>query len=768
MIQNTPMEKSGIYSHPNVFIEDHINRCLELLDFYMDKSLFDENFIISARVSTALHDFGKCTTYFQEYITGKRRKSQETEHSFISAVYTFHCMKKILKDKNYLIFSFISCKRHHTNPVSFLEEFILSDEDGERLLKQLESIDEEKTNIFINNLNLSDDLKEKIKLNKEEFKKEILEDIKELKALRKYVRKNQFEIKDFIRFQYLYSLVLDSDKTEAGARQFIPKRVEEIPLSVVSDYKKRKFSSQKEIDKLRERAFEYVMSRDIDIDSKIYSLTLPTGMGKTITGFAFALKLRQEIKNKKGIIPRIIYSLPFVSIIDQNANTLKEILNARESGSLLLKHHHLSDIKFDEFEFGVSRVLTEGWNSEIIITTFIQLFHTLISSSNSFSRRFNKLANSIILIDEVQALPSKYWHLLREFIKETSQTLGTYFIFMTATQPYLVDRAIEVANRYDFIDKLNRVDIYIDLKEKTIKEFLSSLELDKEKTYLFIMNTISSSRELYRLLKEKVEEDVCYLSTCVLPCEREKRLKEIKDGKYRIVVSTQLVEAGVDIDFDVVYRDFAPLDALNQSAGRCNRNMKKQAGEFHIVRLVDEKAKDFAHRIYDSVLLNTTQQMLEDKSYLSEKEFTLLVEDYFRKVWQKISKDKSEEILEAVKNFRFSSERNSISDFRLIEEEKYKSDVFVEFDEKATEVWKKAKEIITNLREKNIDVFEAKEEFEKLKSSFYNYVISVDIRNNEPAKDEDLKIYFVSRNQIDKYYDEETGFIAKGEAFYEI
>ncbi len=537
---------------------------------------------------------------------------------------------------------------------------------------------------------------------------------------------------------------------------------------MVSDYKKRKFSSQKEIDKLRERAFEYVMSRDIDIDSKIYSLTLPTGMGKTITGFAFALKLRQEIKNKKGIIPRIIYSLPFVSIIDQNANTLKEILNAQESGSLLLKHHHLSDIKFDEFEFGVSRVLTEGWNSEIIITTFIQLFHTLISSSNSFSRRFNKLANSIILIDEVQALPSKYWHLLREFIKETSQTLGTYFIFMTATQPYLVDRAIEVANRYDFIDKLNRVDIYIDLKEKTIKEFLSSLELDKEKTYLFIMNTISSSRELYRLLKEKVEEDVCYLSTCVLPCEREKRLKEIKDGKYRIVVSTQLVEAGVDIDFDVVYRDFAPLDALNQSAGRCNRNMKKQAGEFHIVRLVDEKAKDFAHRIYDSVLLNTTQQMLEDKSYLSEKEFTLLVEDYFRKVWQKISKDKSEEILEAVKNFRFSSERNSISDFRLIEEEKYKSDVFVEFDEKATEVWKKAKEIITNLREKNIDVFEAKEEFEKLKSSFYNYVISVDIRNNEPAKDEDLKIYFVSRNQIDKYYDEETGFIAKGEAFYEI
>ncbi|SNZ15580.1 CRISPR-associated helicase/endonuclease Cas3 [Hydrogenobacter hydrogenophilus] len=759
------MEKSGIYSHPNVFIEDHINRCLELLDFYMDKNLFDENFIISAKVSTALHDFGKCTSYFQEYITGKRKKTKETEHAFISAVYTFHCMKKILEDRNYLIFSFISCKRHHTSPDSFIEEFLLDDENKEMLLKQLKSIDEEKTNIFINNLNLPDDLKEKIRLKKEEFQKKIPEYTEEFRALRSYIRKNQFEIKDFIRFQYLYSLILDSDKTEAGAKPFIPKRVEDIPLFVIFDYKKRKFSSQREIDKLRESAFQYVMSRDIDINSKIYSLTLPTGMGKTITGFAFALKLRQEIRNKKGITPRIIYSLPFVSIIDQNANILKEILNVQESGSLFLKHHHLSDITFDEFEFGVSRVLTEGWNSEIIITTFIQLFHTLISSSNSFSRRFNKLANSIILIDEVQALPSKYWHLLREFIKETSQTLGTYFIFMTATQPYLVDSAIEIANRYDFIDKLNRINVYIDLKEKTIEEFLSSLELNKEKTYLFIMNTISSSRELYKLLKKKVKEDVCYLSTYVLPCEREKRLKEIKEGKYRIVVSTQLVEAGVDIDFDVVYRDFAPLDALNQSAGRCNRNMEKQAGEFHIVRLVDKKSRDFAHYIYDSVLLNTTRQMLYGKSHLSEKEFILLVEDYFREVWRKISKDKSNEILEAVKSFRFSSNRsnrNSIRDFRLIEEEKYKSDVFVEFDEKATEVWKKAKEIIANLRKKNIDVFEAKEEFEKIKSSFYNYVISVDVRDNKLYEDKDLKIYFVSKDKIGQYYDKETGFIAKG------
>ncbi|HEK25351.1 MAG TPA: CRISPR-associated helicase Cas3' [Hydrogenobaculum sp.] len=765
------MVKSGIYSHPNVYIEDHINRCIELLEFYIQENhLTDDDFIKALKTSLALHDFGKFTTYFQTYIKKEDihvKDKRLKEHSLISGVYTFYCLRKFVDNKTYQAFSFVACKRHHTNPKAFADEFSIPKEDIDIIKKQIESIDEEKFNIFVENLKLSEDIKKQIYLKKEAFCNDIDNTIKDLMAFRRDFRKDvisnkcKYDLIDFIRFQYIYSLILDADKTEAGAKPFIPKRLEDISLDVVLNYKK-KLSKNKVIDNLREEAFKDILSKSLDTDNKIYSITLPTGMGKTLIGLSIALKLRNQIRQKTDITPRIIYSLPYVSIIDQNAEVFKEVLeNSFENvdSSILLKHHHLSEPCYEEFDFGTSRVLMEAWNSEIIVTTFVQLFNTMVSYLNSSSRRFNKLSNAIVIIDEVQALPTKYWKLIRDVVKVLSETLNTYFIFMTATQPYLVEDATELSQKEKYLDRLNRYNVYFDLTPKSIKDFLEGTDIESSKTYLFITNTIKSSKEFYRLLKEKYKDkEIGYLSTAITPNERRARIRGIKDGRYKLVVSTQLVEAGVDIDFDVVYRDFAPMDSLNQSAGRCNRNMEK-TGEFRIVNLIDENGKNYSEKIYDKILLNLTKEILKDKRMLSEKEFIMLIESYFKEVHKRISNDESSNIIEAIKLFKFDAEDgNSIRDFELIEKDRYKSDVFVEINDEAKEVWEEAKNIIKGLKSKKIDIFEAKENFEKLKAKFFDYVIHVDVSANKPRFDEELKMYIISKEELDDYYDKETGF----------
>lgn len=193
--------------------------------------------------------------------------------------------------------------------------------------------------------------------------------------------------------------------------------------------------------------------------------------------------------------------------------------------------------------------------------------------------------------------------------------------------------------------------------------------------------------------------------------------------------------------------------------------MARGKGEFRVVRLVDEKGQPFTKGVYDAVLLDITRKLLEGRDSFSEGDFTLLIEDYFKRVWESMSKDESEEILEAVRCFRFTGEDVSIRNFRLIEDQPYKRDVFIQLNEKAVEVWEKAKTILKDLRAKNINVFQAKEEFEKLKPDFYKFVVSVNIGDNQPLLDSDLNMFLVNAEELERYYDPETGFVSKGKSF---
>jgi len=197
---------------------------------------------------------------------------------------------------------------------------------------------------------------------------------------------------------------------------------------------------------MRQIAYEEATNKKIDLSRKIYSLNLPTGMGKTLIGLSFALKLKDKLK-QNDIMPRIVYALPFLSIIDQNSNIFEEVIKSNgisADSKLLLRHHHLSDVYYkideDELEPDKAEILIEGWNSEIIITTFMQLFHTIITNKNRGIRKFHRLANSIIILDEVQSIPTRYWALMRKIFDVVTEMLNAHLIISTATEPFMFDR----------------------------------------------------------------------------------------------------------------------------------------------------------------------------------------------------------------------------------------------------------------------------------------------------------------------------------------
>ncbi|NLZ52788.1 MAG: CRISPR-associated helicase Cas3', partial [Thermoanaerobacteraceae bacterium] len=483
------------------------------------------------------------------------------------------------------------------------------------------------------------------------------------------------------------------------------------------------------------------------------------------TSMAFALKLRSKIYSKKGYMPRIIYSLPFLSIIEQNAEQFELVLNEvgfNVDTDLLLKHHHLSEIYYkmeeNEFEPDEAKILIEGWNSEIIVTTFVQLFHTLLSNKNKNLRKFHRLSGSIIILDEVQSIPFKYWLLVKEILKELVEKFDSYVIFVTATEPLIFERqeVKSLANREKYFSALDRVVIKPKL-EKTmmVEELAESVKLESDKSYLFILNTIKSAKSFYELLKVKTEH-IGFLSTHVIPKERLNRINKMKRGKIKIAVTTQLVEAGVDIDFDEVYRDLAPLDSINQAAGRCNRNGESQ-GKVIVVSLKDDRRR-YSSYIYDDVLLDITEKILKKHECIKEEDFLNIIDNYYKDMQEKMASDKSRELLSAVYKMKYDSadEAICINDFKLIDNSYPKIDVFIEIDDDAKKVWQ------DYLRIKEIkNLFERRLEFSRIKVDFYKHTVAIPttVENLPP---EVAGFRYVNINSLEEFYDSETGFKCEG------
>ena len=819
---------NDLYSHPEKLLVDHLQKVGDLcrqnlflkklnLDGYIDFNILKD---ISYLIGVS-HDFGKATTYFQEYLKEKdefkkikMKNKAEVYHSFISALFTYYVVKKYLLTKNLLtekyyqylpVISFLVVKRHHGNLDDALDEVILDSKDDKVLEKQVNAIDFKIINNIYNQLFS----KINFKFDYNFFRDNILNAkpiyiYNEIDRYEKnYIRDLSHQEKKLINnldeedtlFYYfttllLYSSLLDADKTDAANLQKV-NRIK-IDKNIVDDYKLHSFKDsdkkKKEINKIRNEIYDETInsldSLNLEKD-KILSLNVPTGTGKTLTSLSFALKLKAKIEQEKKYKPRIIYSLPYLSIIDQNFAIFEDVFKFSLKGktpnsNLLLKHHHLSDINYtvsnigeEEFEnlspkdIGKDLLLIEGWNSEVIVTTFFQFFYSLISNRNKSIRKFHNIVNSIVILDEVQAIPHCYWLLLNKIIHFLAEKFNVYFILVTATQPLLFNEKEKeikplIKNKEKYFKALNRVDLKYNSTPLCLNDFQEILEEDLcnnlNKDFLIVLNTINSSLEIYNFICQLELEDteIYYLSTNIIPQERLKRIKKSreKSKKRKIIISTQLIEAGVDLDVDIVYRDFAPLDSINQVAGRCNRNFSQSKGLIKIFILkAEEEKKEYYRYIYDNFIISKTKDVLDKlrKKQIEEKDFLSLNNLYFDKVNQGKADDEAKKILEEVKKLNFGE----LSKFKLIKDTYKKIDVFVEADDKGREIYQKYKELslIKNL-------FERKNEFLKIKKSFYDYVISVPYRYASDFIVEDKAIGHISLEEIkqNNYYDPETGF----------
>jgi len=318
----------------------------------------------------------------------------------------------------------------------------------------------------------------------------------------------------------------------------------------------------------------------------VFSLTVPTGGGKTLSSLVFALHHAVAYHKK-----HIIYVIPYTSIIEQTAEVFRDI---PEFGNVVLEHH-CNVSKDDETKESVrSRLATENWDAPIIVTTSVQFFESLYACKTSRCRKLHNIANSVVIFDEAQCLPPKYLRPVAYVIRELHRHYGVTPVLCTATQPVLTqtkqfdfnfregfESVTEIVSKPNRLAKrLKRVEIelYFGSFEPAEYEEIASAILSENQSVLCIVNKKNDCRRLARLLPKK---QTIHLSTNMCAEHRFQTFREIKermntDDKPLFVISTSLVEAGVDLDFPVVYRALAGIDSIAQAAGRCNREGKLQ------------------------------------------------------------------------------------------------------------------------------------------------------------------------------------------------
>ncbi len=316
-------------------------------------------------------------------------------------------------------------------------------------------------------------------------------------------------------------------------------------------------------------------------DKGIYTLTVPTGGGKTIASLAFAL----EHAVQHGM-DRIIYVIPYTSIIEQNAAVFKEILGEKN----VLEHH--SNLIFDpeqEASELVARKLraTENWDAPVIVTTAVQFFESMYANRASKCRKLHNIANSVLIFDEAQMIPTAQLKPCVAAISAAVAQFGATAVLCTATQPTLNDLVQQFAPGWPICEICPDTEaLYQQFRRVTFrrigKQTTPALAeaLSGHEQVLCIVNSRKAAQEIFDLLPE---EGRFHLSTLMYPAHRQEVLRTVKERlREKLpcrVVSTSLIEAGVDVDFPAVYREMAGLDSLMQAAGRCNREGKRGASD---------------------------------------------------------------------------------------------------------------------------------------------------------------------------------------------
>lgn len=492
-----------------------------------------------------------------------------------------------------------------------------------------------------------------------------------------FTEKSQREV--FIR--YLFSALTDSDwlSTEEHFEQdkFNMRISSVLPAeSMISKLEEEflKKSKEGEINQLRNDARNQVLQK-AEMPCGFYSLSLPTGMGKTLTSMAWAIR-----HAKKNGLKRIIIVLPYINIIDQTAQVLKDIFG----DEWVLEHHsgYNEGILYGQDEAEScspiqqrKKLACENWDYPIIVTTTVQFFESLFSNRPSQCRKVHNIAEAAVIFDEVQVLPKDVILPTLQMLKDVQAVMKTSFLFCTATQPAFEKREgfdgistiqpliddpsvlYEKTRRvkYDLLNDLNPIDCMVLLETVT----------QADSSTLVIFNTKKAALEFFNYTKDRGDwEKKYHLSTSMCPSHRKGVIKNIRHdlGKKRkiLVVSTQLIEAGVDFDFPVVFRAMAPLEAVIQSAGRCNREgtLGEMGGKVFLFKFYDGGMPDKTY----AACAGHAEELIKQDIYQLQGH-TIFNEYYAQVIKLYVDPDKFK-INEARRQFNFETVNDS---YRIIQ-----------------------------------------------------------------------------------------------------
>lgn len=575
-----------------------------------------------------LHDLGKYEPSFQDYIRtaannpGKAKRGS-VDHSSLGGMFLRQYIQVLINDSNlnqgYLrsfgdilenvIFS-------HHNSLG-LKDYINPDFESP-FLKRIDKFNDDKIN--------QEDIDNATNLFFEEVcsKKEF--DLYFEKAFMEYRRyfdlfssdQDTFLQNQYFLSQYIYSCLLDADRTDAAAfnldskPQFDDNKniFEKYYANLLDKLQKLNSGNISKINKLRAQISDECDKAAEKCDG-IYTLSASTGAGKTLASLRYGLKHANKYHKK-----HIIFVLPYITIIEQNAQVLRDYLNndKNDSANILEFHSNVAqDLKAkDDEQSNVLNLAEDNWDAPIIITTMVQFLNSVYASSTKNRRRFHNLCDSVIIFDEVQKVPTRCLLMFNEVVNFLKHYGKSDILLCTATQPALdqIEKGLDINDdheiisdlatheqqfkRVEFIDKThqdNGQDLICNLQQAANMIFSKA---QKFKTILGIFNTIKATAIVYQNIKQLVQEHnlniaVYYLSTNMCPADRKDRIEEVlalaKKTQPVICISTPLIEAGVDASFECVFRSLTGLDSIVQAAGRCNRNNELDQGKVYLLNM---------------------------------------------------------------------------------------------------------------------------------------------------------------------------------------
>ncbi len=755
-----------IWSHPNRRLEEHLRSVYEGIKFC---GVEDE----IAFVLGYFHDAIKSTQKFQLYLRGESK--EKIEHAFPSAlialIYILQTKKNYSIEKQLSIL--LSIAWHHTG------------------FKNLDNLLwNEKVQISTRYYNEVKKFYQKLKIPLPHMNKELLENFyytylsrNGINSPYSYMLSNSFDsFKVFFQTRYYLSSLVASDRIDAmtyNLQEHLNLLVPELNkkqvigwINQINDFVKA--SEHNQINQWRTNILKDVLKTTSERweqlkREKILTLSIPTGGGKTLTSFRTALELI-----KRGLGKRIIYVLPFINIGNQTYNFFTRILNV--PNKMIMLDNYLSigniDTSFEELDVAKMLEISRYWHAPIVITTSVHIWDILFGRKNSDIANYHLLKDAIVIWDEVQSIKYEFWEDMEQTIKFLSDNLNTFSIVMSATQPLQIqsltisEEIPEFVNRYK-VQYVSEQIVDDNTENNTILPKINNLMklvqdlINQNKTVAIITNTVKQSKELFRTLKENLHVPVLLLNTKFIPKHREKILSQVVNNIDKnlpfVLVSTQVIEAGVDLDFDVVIRYLAPIDSLIQSAGRTNRNGKRN-GLFIIYDNPNKGFNDKIARVYGIIKSDIlVREFLDELKENAKDEYTLnqLSSKYFnilreRGIMSIIMKD--------INNQIFVNKQWNLIDYRKM------ISVIINWHDEAEQIRKK----LLLLQEKRGDKYEKMYLKKKCLNQSYSYMINIfynmekdSLTNYEQFIDNTDLYYIYDWREV---YDEEEGWIGNEES----